>query len=106
VVSVRSDVSDTPIPFSGLARVLWPLSEWLKELEASQRRALHAALSGGEHQTLDRFGLGLAALNVLAAASRDSPLLLTLDDAYWLDRSSADALAFMARRIGGPSTSV
>jgi DNA-binding CsgD family transcriptional regulator len=106
VVSVRSDVSDTHIPFSGLAHVLWPLSDCFDALDPPQRKALVAALAGGEHQTFDRFGLGMAVLDVVAAATRYSPLLLTLDDAHWLDRSSADVLAFTARRIGAEHAGV
>jgi hypothetical protein len=41
----------------------------------------------------------LAALNLLSAASEDGPLLGVSDDAQWLDRSSAQALAFVARRL-------
>ncbi|WP_242587341.1 LuxR family transcriptional regulator [Streptomyces sp. MST-110588] len=45
----------------------------------------------------DRFLIGLAVLNLLAAGG---PLLCLVDDAQWLDRASGDALLFAARRLG------
>jgi DNA-binding CsgD family transcriptional regulator len=44
-------------------------------------------------------GAGLTSL--LADVANDGPLLCVLDDAQWLDRVSARALAFAARRIDG-----
>jgi hypothetical protein len=40
----------------------------------------------------------LAALELLADTAARSPLLLTVEDAEWLDRPSGDVLAFVARR--------
>ena len=43
--------------------------------------------------------IGLAILNLFSAASGDAPLLCVIDDAHWLDRESAQVLAFVARRL-------
>ncbi|MGW1339552.1 helix-turn-helix transcriptional regulator [Kribbella sp. NPDC002412] len=47
----------------------------------------------------DRFQVGVAMLNLLTDAAEDKPLICLVDDAQWLDRVSAQTLAFVARRL-------
>ena len=60
-----------------------------------------------EGRTPDRFLVSLAALGLLAAqAGKGQPLLCLIDDAHCLDRESADALAFVARRVYADSIAI
>ncbi|MFJ4407194.1 AAA family ATPase [Streptomyces sp. NPDC088910] len=64
-----------------------------------------AGVLGLEHDAAPGHRAVVEAAAALAAAlSRDRPALLVLDDAQWLDRSSAVVLGHVARRLPGTAT--
>jgi DNA-binding CsgD family transcriptional regulator len=91
--------SEAELEFSALLQVCRPLLEHLDELPEQQAEALRTALGIAQGPELDRFAIGVATLGVLAAAADAKPLLVVVDDAQWLDRSSAEALLFATRRL-------
>jgi DNA-binding CsgD family transcriptional regulator/tetratricopeptide (TPR) repeat protein len=99
VVRARGVESDAELPFGGLLEVCRPLLGRLDALEPQQAAALRAALGLAAETAPTPFAVGAATLSVLAAAAEEQPLLLLVDDAHWLDRSSADALSFAVRRL-------
>jgi DNA-binding CsgD family transcriptional regulator/transcriptional regulator with XRE-family HTH domain len=104
VLSISGVQAETQLPFAGLHQLLRPIMAHAGELSPPQRDALSAAL--GMHDRSDdspapmRFLIALATLELLAIAAEEQPVLVIADDAHWLDASSADALAFVARRLG------
>src|SRR5437667_349337 len=68
-------------------------------LPPAQAQALRGAFGLAGTPGPDRFLIGLAALSLLSELAGDGALLCLVDDAHWLDRASADALLFAARRL-------
>jgi hypothetical protein len=69
----------------------------LDRLPGPQRAALGVAFGLRPGRAPDRFLAGLAVLGLLSEVAADQPLLCLVDDGQWLDRASAQALAFVAR---------
>jgi DNA-binding CsgD family transcriptional regulator len=98
-VRISGVEGEMELPFAAVQQLVNPFAELTEHLPDPQREALDVAfgLSGGPAP--DRFLVGLATLGVLSEAAEDQPLLALVDDAQWLDDSSAQALAFVARRL-------
>jgi DNA-binding CsgD family transcriptional regulator len=99
VVRATGVESEAELEFSGLLELCRPLLEHVGELPELQASALRGAVGlepAGQH---DRFAIGAATLSLIATAAERQPLLVVVDDVHWLDRPSADALRFAARRL-------
>jgi DNA-binding CsgD family transcriptional regulator len=92
--------TEANLPFAGLHQLLRPILAGLDTLPKPQYKALAAAFGLTEGAADDPFLIALATLTLLADAAADAPILVVADDVQWLDRPSADALAFVARRLG------
>ena len=90
---------ESELPFAGLHLLLRPALDRITMLPEVQADALNGALGLAKAGPPDRFLVGLAVLSLLAELAADQPLLGVVDDAQWLDRASADALLFAARRL-------
>ena len=53
----------------------------------------------GEVTAPEPFMIALGVLGLVSDAAADRPLLISVEDAHWLDRPTADVLAFVGRRI-------
>jgi DNA-binding CsgD family transcriptional regulator len=94
------------LPFAGLHQLCGALLDYLERLPPPQRAALGTAFGLGNGAQPDRFLISLAVLSLLSEAAEEPPLLLVVDDAQWFDRSSAQVLAFVARRLQAESVAL
>jgi AAA ATPase domain len=124
VLRVAAVQSEADLTFSGLHQLLLPLialpehmattvgtpppaiddantprEDLMDHLPAPQRKALRAVLGLEDAPAPDHFLVGLAALTLLASVAGERALLCVIDDAHVLERPSAQALAFVARRL-------
>ncbi|MFF7888779.1 AAA family ATPase [Streptomyces sp. NPDC020794] len=91
--------SEMELAFGGLHQLCAPFLDRLGSLPAPQRDALGTAFGLTAGTPPDRFLVGLAVLSLLADAAEQAPLICVVDDAQWLDKVSAQTLAFVAWRL-------
>ena len=100
VLAAAGRESEEDLAFAGLYQLLRPVLDRVAGLPARQAEALRGAFALSEDPVPpDALLTGIAVLTLLSLLSDDAPLLVTADDAQWLDRASLDALAFAARRL-------
>jgi DNA-binding CsgD family transcriptional regulator len=98
--------SEMELAFAGLQQLCAPFLDRLERLPGPQRGALGTAFGLNRGEPPDRFLVGLAVLSLLADVAGDQPLICAVDDAQWLDRNSAQVLAFVARRLVAESVAM
>jgi DNA-binding CsgD family transcriptional regulator len=91
--------SEMELAFAGLHQLCAPMLSHAKRLPVPQRDALRTAFGIAAGLPPDRFLVGLAVLGLLAEVAGEHPMIVLVDDVQWLDRASAQALGFAARRL-------
>jgi predicted ATPase len=99
VLRARGIESEAELAFVALADLLRSEMGLLERIPAAQAAALRAALALGPPVKGDRFTVCAGVLSLLAAAADESPVLVLIDDAHWVDHSSLQAVLFAARRL-------
>jgi DNA-binding CsgD family transcriptional regulator len=99
VVQTVGVEGEMELPYAALQQLCSPILELTGRLPTPQGDALAVAFGLSAGAPPSPFLVGLAALGLLSEASQERPLLCVVDDAQWLDRASARALAFVARRL-------
>jgi DNA-binding NarL/FixJ family response regulator len=104
VLSARPSGADAKLSFAGLIDLLDGIDfADVDGLPPPQRRALEAALlrEDPDGAPAETHAIRIAFLNVLRGLAQRDAIVVAVDDLQWLDASSADALAFAARRLDG-----
>jgi len=99
VLGTSSVQSEAGLAFAGLHQLLRPVLGHLGDLPPRQQAALGAAFGSADADAAEPFLIALAALQLLSEAAARAPVVLAAEDAQWLDRPTAEVLAFIARRV-------
>ena len=91
--------SEMELAFAGLHQLCAPMLGHLDGIPGPQQDALRTAFGLAAGPPPDRFFVGLAVLSLLSEVATERPLICVIDDEQWLDRASAQALGFVARRL-------
>jgi DNA-binding CsgD family transcriptional regulator len=87
------------LPFAAVQQLCAPILAVGERLPPPQRDALDIAFGLSPGPVPNPFLVALAVLGLLSEAARERGLFCVIDDAHWLDRASAQALGFAARRL-------
>ncbi len=102
----RAAESEMGLPFAALHQLCRGIEDRIAGLSGPQAAAIATALGLRTGDPPDRYLVGLAALTLVSYLGSDQPLLWVVDDAQWLDRPSAQTLAFVGRRLATDSVAL
>ena len=103
VLTSRPVQSETELPFAGLLDLLGEHIDLLGGLPAPQRRALEIALTRVEPEpgeTVRSIAASAGFHSLLIRMSRESPVVIAIDDLQWLDVPTHRVISFAVRRLG------
>ena len=106
VVELTGVEAEMELAFAGIHQLCGTMLDRLDALPAPQREALSVALGLSAGDVPDRFLVGLAVLNLLAAVAEERPLLCLVEDAQWLDAASSQIVGLVARRVHAESVAI
>jgi DNA-binding CsgD family transcriptional regulator len=106
VTRVRGVEPEMEMAFAGLHQLCAPFLGLLGQLPDPQSDALRTAFNMQGGNVPDCFAVGMATLSLLSGLASERPLVCVVDDAQWLDRASAQALAFVARHLAATPAAV
>lgn len=107
VLCARAHVAEAGFPFAALADLLDGVDLGrLTDVPAPQRRALEVAMQRVDPfaSPPERFAFAAGFLSTVRSLAASAALLIAIDDVASLDRPSAQALSFAARRLSTEPT--
>jgi DNA-binding CsgD family transcriptional regulator len=90
---------ESDLPYAALQQLFGPYRHRLSSLRPRQRDALEAAFGLGTADPPDVYLVALATVELLSEIGGERGVLVVVDDAHWVDGSTAQVLAFVARRL-------
>ena len=90
---------ETGLAMAGLYQLLQPLLPLAHLIPEPRQAALRVAFGITSGEPPEPFALAMAALELLADAAAEQPLLVVAEDLHWLDPATVAVLRFIARRL-------
>lgn len=103
VLAAAPAESEMPLDFAGLADLLAAVpARFIEALPRPQRDAVLVSVLRTEQPTVapDSRTIATAIVGLVRDLAGKQPVLVLIDDIHWLDTPSAEAVAFMLRRVG------
>jgi DNA-binding CsgD family transcriptional regulator/tetratricopeptide (TPR) repeat protein len=98
--------SELELSYSGLRQLFGSLATSTAGLRSTHHEALESVFGQARGKPPDRFMVAMAAHELINVASEETRLLWIVDDAQWVDRSSLQAIGFVARRLRGERAAI
>jgi DNA-binding CsgD family transcriptional regulator len=99
IIRVSGVEAEQELAYAALHQLCAPLLATRDGLPGPQRTALEVIFGLCPGDPPAPLMVGLATLTLLARSAERRPLFCVIDDAQWLDRTSAQTIAFLARRL-------
>jgi DNA-binding CsgD family transcriptional regulator/tetratricopeptide (TPR) repeat protein len=99
VLRTAGNEAEMELAYAALQQLGAAYLDRLDGLPEPQRDALGVVFGLSRGDPPDRLLVALAVLSLLSELAGERPLLWVVDDAQWLDRASAQVVAFVARRL-------
>ena len=99
VLRAAGTPSETGLELAGLHQLLRPILPWANSISELRRTALNVAFSITPGPAPERYAVAMAALDLLAEAAADTPLLVVAEDVQWMDPATIAVLTFVGRRL-------
>jgi DNA-binding CsgD family transcriptional regulator/tetratricopeptide (TPR) repeat protein len=101
VASVTATESEAGVPYAALQEVLHPYAARLRLMRERPRTVLERAFGLVEGESPDMFAVAMATFEFLIDIAAERGLFVLIDDAQWVDGSTARVLSFLGRRVAG-----
>ena len=99
ILRTAGSEAEMELAYASLQEFFRPGPTSLGHLPDPQRKAFEIVLGRQAGAAPDPMLVGLALLNVVSALSAERPVLCVIEDAQWLDSSSAQVIGFAARHV-------
>jgi len=102
VVEIRAHEAERHVAWAGVSQLVVSLRDRLAQIDDLPAGTLRAALGWQEASTVSLGSSAAVAMSLLALivdAADDTPTVIAIDDAHWLDPASLGAIGFVVRRL-------